>query len=62
MVSLHYKISVIAFGCDENLSKKRRRQRRPLENLILVDADHENLSLIDVYGQRSTVNGRRRPH
>ena len=52
MVSLHYKISVIAFGHDENLSKTGRRQRRPLENLGLVDVDHENLSLIDVHGQR----------
>ena len=53
----YYVVFSIFFGCDENISKNGRRQRRqmmsevdrrPLEKLSLVDVDHEKLSLVDV--------------
>ena len=51
-------------GRDENLSKTGRRQRRqrwPLENLSLVDVDHEKLSLVNVNGRSFYTLTTRKP-
>ena len=48
-------------GRDENLSKTGLWHRWPLENLSLVDVDHENISLVNIIGRSLYSSTTRKP-